>query len=714
MRCGVRQVKLVVIVAVLGLLAFPAKAADYGVFIDVQTPEDLLDLLQAEEIDEDTYETLVELLEERVDITSADRDTLYALPNLTYQDVDAIIAYRQQAGTISDLDALVEAGVLSREKLDAILPFLLTPGAKRARAFHGRLRYKTLYLVGEERVPGMLFMANAGAFKGLHAGVLGVLTRNRVSDVRYDPGRDALSAKSPSPQFNVPKFFVEWEDEQWHAVAGTYRIGFGERLTFDNTGEKTPNGIRPDETIYYVRDLDLACRESKGSELSESPCKDARDYESPDFKWVERLRGAAIGAKRLAAGVGWFQTYAWGSYQTRSIYQYELYDEGKCPDPRDDDDPNCKAPPVFKRLSNLNAPAPELAYQTLPDMYNEWLAGANVTYFFDPRTKVGVTGYGAGVKWLVSGIDLDFQEWSRTPYGGPFGAIGALASWGYEWADLGLEVARSMDSQPAGGGFAGILRLTASFKKQELEASLRYYDKSYANPYARPVSEPDEFEGLRARDEAGARVSYAGSLGPLSLRGLADVWLTPSDRTPMLRLRARGDLKLFHVFQPGLYIEFQDRDLRSSGRGACYEVEQEIAGEPVPCTGERVLVGAQFRIQPIHPLVLNLKYQHKFVDDPKFKATFRQDSRAYLTVAYRPMPDLSLRAQVRYLNEDLTSATYLEDSLWSYLEAAWSWRRNLMLGLRYELYALLDDRDSTNARSPNPAHILRLEADWRF
>src|SRR5512137_3065905 len=75
-------------------ISTPARSADYGIFIQVETEEDLLDLLSSDEIDQDTFETLTELLHDGVDLNTASRDELYSLPNLTYADVDAILAYR--------------------------------------------------------------------------------------------------------------------------------------------------------------------------------------------------------------------------------------------------------------------------------------------------------------------------------------------------------------------------------------------------------------------------------------------------------------------------------------------------------------------------------------------------------------------------------------------------------------------------------------------
>ena len=110
-----------------------------------------------------------------------------------------------------------------------------------------------------------------------------------------------------------------------------------------------------------------------------------------------------------------------------------------------------------------------------------------------------MTGYGAAPRWLVQDASLDFQEWSPFPYGGPFGAVGIDASWGHRWADLFAEVSRSVDSQGdrVGGGWAGILRHTATFDNHELEVSGRYYDSEFENPFARPIAAIDQNEGLR-------------------------------------------------------------------------------------------------------------------------------------------------------------------------------------------------------------------------
>jgi hypothetical protein len=716
-----RVTSKVPIVALVLAFSTLAMANDYGLFLEVESDEDLLDLLASQEIDAGDYETLRELLEDGVDLNTATRDELYALPNLTYADVDAILAYRQEAGTILDPLALSGAGVLSADKLASIAPFLWVrePDAPLFQT-KGRFRYMTTLVVGDTEVPSMVLSGRVSTLKNLDVGVVGVLTRNRLSDVVYDPNRDALSAETPAPQVHVPKFYLQWETRKWHLAAGTYRIGFGQRLTFDNTTWYTPNGIRVDDTMLYNQDLTRACKESD-AETGESPCtgEAANAYQSPDYRWTDRLRGAAVGLKSAELGTGWMQAYAFFSYQTRSIYQYELYDRGRCEDPTDDSNTDdCDAPWVYRRQDDLMAPTTRFSFHTLPDMFNELLGGGNVAYFFDRRTHVGITGYGADINWLVQGIDLDFQEWSRLPYGGPFGAVGLDASWGTGLFDLFLELARTFDSQPEGGGYAAILRSTFTFKKHEVEGTARYYGTDFANPYARPVSAADEYDGLRARDEAGVRFRYTGKVKDLQLRSTLDFWTQLSDTAPKMMGTVRADYELESWLIPGVWVWFSDRDLAEGGHlDQCYEGSFEnVEGEPEPCSGEKFQLGGQVRLIPTRELTVTAKYQHRWLDDGRddFNNKFRKDMAAWLVVMYKPIEGLRLRARMRYLFEAVSLNDYLEESLWLYLEAAYWYRRDLRIKLRYEVFSWLDDRASSEERDPNPAHWLRLELEYRF
>ncbi len=720
-----RSVKTLIPVALTLLIWAPkARAADYGTFIDIETEEDLLDLKNDGEISDSAFETLRELLDDGVDLNTADRDDLYTLPNLTYKEVDAILAYRKDVGRIQDPADLVKAGALSAKKLGAMAPFIIVrKQSVKLFATKGRLRYGTTYVGGDKDVPSMYLSARVSTLRHLDVGLTMVLVRDWLGKPVYDPNRQALAANPPKLGFQVPKFFVQWNTDKWQIIAGTYRIGFGQRLTFDNTSRYTPNGIRIDDAIYYNQTLSRTCRESAG-ELTDSPCAGDRRYRyhSPDYRWTDRLRGLAFGVKKIKVGQKhWMQVYGFFSYQTHNIYQYELYNRGLCADPRNDGLPGCDAPLVYKIQADRLAPTSRFSFYTLPSMYNELLGGGNVTYFFNRRTWVGITGYGSDVKWLADGIDLDFQEWSTRPFGGPYGAVGVNAAFGHKWADIFLEIAHTFDGMPSGGGLGALLRSVFTFKKQELELAARYYDKNFANPYARPISEADELDGLRARDELGLRAKYTGKLQDVQLRGLIDWWTSQSENwSNKIRLRVRADYEVARWFKPGAWLEYQDKDLADTTRNNCYAVESlddlTVEGEPNPCRGEKVDLGLRLRFDPTRKLNLTVFYMHRFVDDQtsRYDHSFRMDMTTWFLAMYKPTKSWRLRARVRWKWEGIKHNDYLEQSLWAYLEAQYWYHRLFRVKARFAVVKYLDRRASSLARVPSPELWARLELEYRF
>jgi hypothetical protein len=703
------------------------RAAEYEQFIDVDTEEQLYDLLETNQISEETFDTLIDLYRRGVDLNSATREELYTLPNLSYDDVDAIIAYRDEATYIDDPAQLVAAGVVERTKLDSIAMFLVTSDpARPLAATTGFVRYQTAWTPEDRRVPPMALQARVTTLRHLTVGVAGTLSRNRIADVRYDPNREALSAVEAGPQLNLPKYFATWDADEWGIIVGTYRIGFAQRLTFDNSGRYTPNGFYLDDAVYRTTQLTRLCKESAG-ELADSPCTgDAGDvYVTPDYKWRDSLRGVAVGAKHIDLPVGWLSTYGFFSHETRDIYQYEIYDRSQCDDPQDDDSAACKAPDVFVRRDDPLEPTSRFSFQTLPNMYSEMLGGGNFSYFAQRRIHVGVTAYGARAKWLVDGADLDFQEWSSRPYDGPskdapndYGAVGADAAWGRKWADIAVEVARSFDETPEGGGGMGaVLRNTATWGKHELELTGRYYDAKFANPYSRAISAPDEYDGLRARDEAGARLRYNGNISKrFSLRGYLDAWVEPSVGTPKLLTYLRGDVQATKWMRPGLWLGYQNKDLTTSDRDQCFSVSVEFDenGEQIPCGGEDIKLTPRVRFDPHRKFSFLLQYQHEWLDDTPYADHFRQDAAAYLILLAHPVDALRLRARARYLFEDIEDNTRLEQSMWTYLDVSYDILRHLLVRVRYDLVVWLDDRASTRDRVPSPEHWLRLELMGKF
>lgn len=709
-----------------------AAANPYEAFIDIESEDDLYDLIASQQINEDTYEVLIDLLHRGVDLNTASREELYSLPNLTYDDVDAILAYRKEQGFIRDPAELVAAEVITDDKLLSIAVFLIVrdPFAGK-NAVRGSVITATQFTIGDDRLPPLGVRARVLAGRHLTAGAALVVTRLRPGQVVYDPNRDALLVDEPGLGVHLPKVYVHWDTDELSVIGGSYRIGFGQRLTFDASSDYTPNGIYRDDQLYRDTSLSRACNQGRG-ELAESPCTDDYHYITGDFRWREALLGVAAGAKDIDLGDGWLQVYGWGSFQPRSIYQYEIADLSACADPRDDDDPACSAPDVFIRPEGDRlSPTSELLYSTLPNMYGEALVGGNATYFATRRNYVGVTAYGATTTWLVDDepggedeLRLDFQEWAQRPIGGQFGAVGIASALGVKQFDFGAEIAHSFDGMSdgvgptnGGGGPGVIVRGTYTEpKKHELELSARYYDIDFVNPYGRPIAAPDEEEGQRARDELGTRVKFTGKFGALGLRTGADLWTNPSTSSRKGEAYVRADVTASKKIRWGVWLEAADKDLREGGSDQCYDqpFEFDELGEPLDCKGRRVSEIGRLRVVANKRLALQAQLQHELLDDQDPMDGLRQDVSAWLIATWKPRPDLRVRARVRYLSEDVADPAVLEESVWTYLEAWMKVRRKDRLRVRADLYWYLDDRTRTQEREPSPEVWLSAQYEAKF
>ena len=365
-------------------------------------------------------------------------------------------------------------------------------------------------------------------------------------------------------------------------------------------------------------------------------------------------------------------------------------------------------------------------------MYNEIVGGANMGYWFNDRTHVGITGYGATVNWLVDDVDLDFQDYSRYPWGGPWGAAGADMSWGRKWSDLFFEFAHSFDSsEPGGGGGpAAIARHTATWNTHEIETSVRYYDTKYANPFSRPIAAPDEFDGTRGRDETGLRLRYNGTiLDRWRVRAFFDTWHQISEDSTRMRVFMRNDVQALDWWIPGVWLEYQTRQIDASGRDRCfdegYEIDQngevqvgltqeDLERGTVRCQGERVRVTGRSRFEPHKRVYLDFQYRHSFTDDNNYADSFRQDIAAFGIIGANPIDPLRIRTRIRYDYFDIQDNTSLIQSVWGYLQVSYQLQRWFIPQVRYDVRAWIDDRGSTEFRRPNPEHWIHFELESRF
>lgn len=251
-----------------------ASAVQYEVFVDVDSEGELYDLLVTEQqISQSSFNALLLLHQTRVDLNRTSREQLYLLPHFDYGHVDGILAFRERARAIHGLGDLTAAGVLSRQLAKSLRAFVIIsdPNAPKTHT-NGFVRIEARWSGRYDRLPpASAAQARIKSHRNLDLGVAVALTRNTLGRVRWDPSRNALSSDPERTRFVVPELYVEWEDDNWEIVGGTYRIGFGQRLAFDVTDQATPNGLLGDYELRRGNDLRLRCTRAPG-ELAGSPC----------------------------------------------------------------------------------------------------------------------------------------------------------------------------------------------------------------------------------------------------------------------------------------------------------------------------------------------------------------------------------------------------------------------------------------------------------
>lgn len=689
-----------------------AFAVEYEAFVDARSEEELHELFEQGVLDDEALETLLDLHRAPLDLDAAPRDRLYALPNLSFAEVDAIVAHRETHGSIT-LEALEEDEVLPSRKVRALAAFVRAPDRRSDRP-HAEVRTTTHHLLTDPRPPASVLAGRAWGFRGLEVGVVAMTVRERPGSPSFDPSRDALVAEMPRYGVTVPRYALSYSNARWNVVLGTYRAGFAEGLTFDTLGFARPDGFRPDLTFVRPRELTRRCRLGRG-ELDASPCDGARGtmYGGPDFAAREGLRGVGVSYRSRRRRGRAIEAHLFASHERHSLYQYQLRDAALCPDAQAGGT-ECRAPEIYVAT---DGPAARHAFRTLPAAFDLRTLGGRAAL----RTRsltLGVTGYGASPRFLVPDVALDFQRWSRWPHGGSFGATGVDASLGLGAWELRGEVTRSFDAMPTGGGWGAIVRALGSVSSGELELSLRSYDPEFANPFARPIAAPDTLDGLRARDEMGARFRYVGwprgGIARLSI--LQDLWRVRTLDVIRMRSFVRADVEVLRPLRLSAWFDRTDKDLRRRGRGGCFEGESPDGqdGAPLACGGEKLRVAGRAQLLASKAIHLTMQHQRTWIDDRVYERRFRRDAASEVGLRFLPRRALRFRIRARHVFFDTSNRARLERSLRALFETSVRFGTGQWLRVRYELLAWLDTRESTLVRGPSPAHWFWLETSVRF
>ncbi len=540
--------------------------------LQVASEADIEQAWQDGDLDGDTRDALLTLLQQPVDLAAAGRDELYALPGLTWEQVDAILAQRD-IGALRGPDDLARIPGIGAPAADRVAPFVVFDRDHVGHGTRARVAAGTIWRTNA-RAPGTWLQSeveHAGRWK---VGVM-LAVRPRNGAARSAAPGQSIALPRKSIRFDPAGLYASVEGTRWTGILGTYRVGFGQRLTLDNSRRSRPDGWYPA--------LDVAESTETGS------------VSTPDGFW-----GGAVRYRGGPGRRGHVDATVFASYRLLDVPIADIYYD-RCPAGQ----PDCPETRRVPAAVDITGQSLSCDYPTLPWAMHEALGGAHIAYRFDARRVVGATGYVGWRRFGLRAPGLRPAISSRFPWDrSVFGAAGLHGAWGRGPFDAVAEVTVTDRGAPAAFAAAWI-RPAAGV---QIRLSFRYYATGFDNPYARAESDADMFQGNRGRNEVGGRLDLDWqALSSLSIRTVIDLWhhrfasigcdpsdesgacnpLTTSQGAPAAVLRPSTDLayRFEARIRPlaletlALAVEYRDEDLAKSGRRLSYAAYQNVSGD---------------------------------------------------------------------------------------------------------------------------------------
>ena len=648
-------------------------------------------------LDAEGAQARVQQLREGLDLATATRAQLQALPGL---DAEAVLAFRAAHGGLAPPGELLDAGVLDAEQLQALGPLLSVPAPEGSLS--GRVHLATAASTGDAVPPPALLEATLRGPFGLSAGLELALTRFRPGPAAWDPGLQALLTPGFGAGLELSRAFLAWRRGRLQLVAGTFEVGFAERLVLDTTRTERPDGFTLASTFRRPLATTLGCHLA-GPGRTRDPACAADRLETPDFLTRDPFRGLAASVQDLPLGAGVEASGAlFASWQTPRVAQDELQDPRAC---RPGLDGRCPSVRVFTAGG-----ATPVVSASLPGALEEQLLGAHAQLRLPSSLTLGATAWGA---LLTLPGPLGFQPWSRWPAPGLVGAAGLHAAWTPGALALFAEAAYAAAARAGSGDWGVVQRSVLALPAHQLELSLRWYGPRFATLHGRPVAAADLDEGQRARNELGARLGWQWkAASSWAAWARVDAWTNPAPVAgqrpawaPGLELLGRLDFHGPGWVQATAFTEARHSPVSPT---AC-ATSLDSWGLPAEgCAALRFKAGARVTLAPAlwAPRVV----LHAWLARVDPGSGWRTDGQAEAEARWTPGPGLELRGAVRALVRGLGDARPEEARLLGRLGVAWAPWPGTLLDARYEAWATL----TRPAPEPNPEHRfgLDLTAAW--
>lgn len=550
-------------------------------------------------------------------------------------------AMPEEIESIDELEFNFMDGEIDEETRDYLIEQLDVYGPPQAGKRIGALALSSLWKIGSSEASTWL-TGRFNAPKRITVGFT-IAARPKYGLAQSAGFGQPILLPGRKIRFDPVEAYVTQVDDRLSWIAGSYRIGFGQRLTFDTTGYRWPDGFVP------------------GTRVSDSIISGSMSY-------TKTLLGAAVRYRRQ-----WDAT-AFVSYNLDNIH-VNHFDYDRCPASK----PQCKASQKMPKVQNKETgDGFSCESPTLPWAVHEALGGASIGYHFQNHVFLGITGYGAWRQFRVRGEHIQHTRSSKYPWDrGFFGAVGLNGAFSKGIVDGGFEIT-STDR----GALAGLILVNIKpLSKLEITPSFRYYSPNYDNPYSRGTADPDEFQGIRGRDEIGGRLELDWKASQLiAIGSRLDVWhhrhdkcdetAQPGDPGWCARplgffnagpIKQSTDLELifktlisFSQHETArLRLVYHDENLAKSGRNLSYSPHINSQGDW--SGGAKIYWSVRFATKRIPRTRLALSFRQIFEDIYALKDKFDHSWSTNLNVRIDASPGPKLWIRLGYRDDSTTT-----------------------------------------------------------
>ena len=632
---------------------------------------DIEQAYQNNEIDEDTYERLITIYEDKIDVNSADIIQLQSLPGLSQIEASKIVDYRLKHGYYKNINELISPEIIDETTYDKIKIFItadLPEKIKTKGDILARTKANIEVDTTEYQRTSELFRLRLLKFgKYLRFGAI-VEGDSRYEDFFVDQSGN-ITGSNFVRGYRLNKSYIGYEKGPLisQAYLGNYRAGFGQGLTFNIGGGSSANGFYPDDGT---------------SSLS-----------TVTYYWTSKIKSKYQTATTSPNLIGFGAKINNGPFDVSGFYSkvketarvYILHPDGKA------------------------------RKWTLEDRYEEEILGGNINYkLFDrldvfDTTYLGSTFYTSKRERLTGGtasIDSYPPEEAFAVYGVDFKT-------GIRGFFLNGEFSQLLNR---GNGL--YLKTSRRMGKLDVILSYRDYDIDFYNPHARTYSKHSNPSKFRCRDERGY---YSEMNYKISKTMKAKFYVDQFKHTAKTE---KDDVtgEYYTVYEtPTTDRTFSFRYNWSLPRGIKFQADRKWADKDIyksGTSGEKMVVttNTQLKFKPSKKTDLSLKYSYTqdYYDTPS-KYTPKD---AILTrVGYYVAGNLKLSGEIKFSDTDLRKSGKESRAFWLQVDDKLS--KNSKLRIRYNnKYAWSSEEyegaDSSTFTDPGYTNswVAQLEYKW--